>query len=205
MIKLGSLHAIDLVALRALAMVLRLARSSARRALHVTPSAISQRVRALEDRLGCMLVVRASPAEPRRPRARGCTGISQDRAARGRPARGSAAAGRGRSGRPSQHPDRGQRRQPGDLGAAGVGGFPCPHRRHGGAGGRRSGPHPRWLKNGTVIGAVTTAAEPLAGCRVDALGQMSSRRSSPAFRAPGFEDERWWGPQRADAGVQPRT
>lgn len=55
---------IDLVALRALAMVLRLGSfERAARELHVTPSAISQRVRALEDRLGCMLVVRASPAE----------------------------------------------------------------------------------------------------------------------------------------------
>ena len=54
---------IDLVALRALAMVLRLGSfERAARELHVTPSAISQRVRVLEDRLGCMLVVRASPA-----------------------------------------------------------------------------------------------------------------------------------------------
>ena len=45
-----------------------------------------------------------------------------------------------------------------------------------------------WLKNGTVIGAVTTAAEPLAGCRVDALGQMSYVAAvSPAFRARYFE------------------
>jgi len=44
---------IDLVALRALAMVLRLGSfERAARELHVTPSAISQRVRVLQDRLG---------------------------------------------------------------------------------------------------------------------------------------------------------
>lgn len=35
----------------------------AARALHVTPSAVSQRIRLLEERLGCALVVRGQPCE----------------------------------------------------------------------------------------------------------------------------------------------
>jgi LysR family transcriptional regulator (chromosome initiation inhibitor) len=39
-----------------------------------------------------------------------------------------------------------------------------------------------WLKNGTVFGAVTAAAEPVGGCRVDALGAMRYVAAvSPAF------------------------
>ena len=36
----------------------------AARALHVTPSAISQRIRLLEERVGCALVVRGQPCRP---------------------------------------------------------------------------------------------------------------------------------------------
>ena len=35
----------------------------AARALHVTPSAVSQRIRLLEERLGCALVVRGQPCQ----------------------------------------------------------------------------------------------------------------------------------------------
>lgn len=35
----------------------------AAKALHVTPSAVSQRIRLLEERLGCALVVRGQPCE----------------------------------------------------------------------------------------------------------------------------------------------
>lgn len=53
---------IDYNAARAVALVVETGSfEKAARALHVTPSAISQRVRALEERLGTVLVVRASP------------------------------------------------------------------------------------------------------------------------------------------------
>ena len=53
---------LDYAALSALAAVVREGSfEHAARALHVTPSAVSQRVRQLEERLGCALVVRAQP------------------------------------------------------------------------------------------------------------------------------------------------
>lgn len=53
---------LDYAALAALAAVIREGSfERAARALHVTPSAISQRVRQLEERVGCALVVRGQP------------------------------------------------------------------------------------------------------------------------------------------------
>ena len=53
---------LDYAALHALAAVVREGSfERAARALHVTPSAISQRVRLLEERVGCALVVRGQP------------------------------------------------------------------------------------------------------------------------------------------------
>jgi LysR family transcriptional regulator (chromosome initiation inhibitor) len=44
-----------------------------------------------------------------------------------------------------------------------------------------------WLKNGTVFGAVTAAAEPVGGCRVDPLGSMAYvAGASPTFRDKHF-------------------
>lgn len=56
---------LDYAALHALAAVVREGSfERAARALHVTPSAISQRVRLLEERVGCALVVRGQPCVP---------------------------------------------------------------------------------------------------------------------------------------------
>ncbi|NWF46286.1 LysR family transcriptional regulator ArgP [Hydrogenophaga sp. D2P1] len=56
---------LDYAALHALAAVVREGSfERAARALHVTPSAISQRVRLLEERVGCALVVRGQPCLP---------------------------------------------------------------------------------------------------------------------------------------------
>jgi LysR family transcriptional regulator (chromosome initiation inhibitor) len=53
---------LDYAALAALAAVVREGSfERAARALHVTPSAVSQRVRGLEERMGCALVVRGQP------------------------------------------------------------------------------------------------------------------------------------------------
>lgn len=53
---------LDYAALSALAAVVREGSfERAARVLHVTPSAVSQRIRALEERVGCALVVRAQP------------------------------------------------------------------------------------------------------------------------------------------------
>lgn len=56
---------LDYSALFALAAVIREGSfERAARALHVTPSAISQRIRLLEERVGCALVVREQPCRP---------------------------------------------------------------------------------------------------------------------------------------------
>ena len=56
---------LDYAALSALAAVVRKGSfDRAARALNVTPSAISQRIRLLEERLGCALVVREQPCRP---------------------------------------------------------------------------------------------------------------------------------------------
>jgi len=56
---------LDYASLSALAAVVREGSfERAARALHVTPSAISQRVRLLEERMGCALVVRGQPCQP---------------------------------------------------------------------------------------------------------------------------------------------
>ena len=53
---------LDYASLSALAVVVREGSfERAARALHVTPSAISQRIRLLEERVGCALVVRGQP------------------------------------------------------------------------------------------------------------------------------------------------
>jgi LysR family transcriptional regulator, chromosome initiation inhibitor len=55
---------LDYASLFALAAVVREGSfERAARALHVTPSAVSQRIRLLEERLGCALVVRGQPCE----------------------------------------------------------------------------------------------------------------------------------------------
>ena len=53
---------LDYAALAALAAVIREGSfERAASALHVTPSAVSQRIRSLEERVGCALVVREQP------------------------------------------------------------------------------------------------------------------------------------------------
>jgi len=55
---------LDYVSLAALSAVVREGSfERAARALHVTPSAVSQRIRLLEERVGCSLVVRAQPCQ----------------------------------------------------------------------------------------------------------------------------------------------
>lgn len=71
---------LDYAALHALATVVREGSfERAARALHVTPSAISQRIRALEERVGCALVVRAQPCTPTDTGRRLCQHVDQVR------------------------------------------------------------------------------------------------------------------------------
>lgn len=69
---------LDYAALSALAAVVREGSfERAARALHVTPSAVSQRVRLLEERAGCALVVRGQPCRPTEAGQQLCRHVDQ--------------------------------------------------------------------------------------------------------------------------------
>ena len=71
---------LDYAALAALGAVVREGSfDRAARALHVTPSAISQRIRQLEERVGCALVVRDQPCRPTETGRRLCQHIDRVR------------------------------------------------------------------------------------------------------------------------------
>ena len=71
---------LDYSALAALAAVIREGSfERAARALHVTPSAISQRIRSLEERVGCALVVRDQPCRPTETGRRLCQHVDRVR------------------------------------------------------------------------------------------------------------------------------
>lgn len=69
---------LDYAALSALAAVVREGSfERAARALHVTPSAVSQRVRLLEERMGCALVVRGQPCSATEAGQQLCRHVAQ--------------------------------------------------------------------------------------------------------------------------------
>lgn len=71
---------LDYAALSALAAVVREGSfERAARLLHVTPSAISQRIRQLEERVGCALVVRDQPCRPTETGRRLCQHVDRVR------------------------------------------------------------------------------------------------------------------------------
>src|SRR5512139_1763166 len=71
---------LDYAALSALAAVVREGSfERAARALHVTPSAVSQRIRLLEERVGCALVVREQPCRATETGRRLCQHVDRVR------------------------------------------------------------------------------------------------------------------------------
>ena len=157
---------------------------AAARRLRITPSAVSQRVKALEQQLGRVLVVRSKPVRPTEAGA-------ADRAAR--PAVGAARARRARRVRRStsaaiRRPAglgaaRGQRRLARDVVPAGA--------RAGRGSGIRSSSTctattrtspPACSSRAPCMGAVTSQATPVAGCLVRPLGVMRYEAvATPAF------------------------
>ena len=180
---------LDLQALRALATILRSGSfERAARQLHITPSAVSQRIRALEERLGCVLLVRGTPvtatAEGERLYRHFLqvemleADLAQDLAPLG---------GDAPTGPPRRIPVALNADSLATWGVAALVDFQS-----------RSGDtlavhledqdHTRdWLRRGTVFGAVTAEAEPVSGCRVEPLGAMRySLAVSPTLAARHF-------------------
>ncbi|SEB05210.1 LysR family transcriptional regulator ArgP [Variovorax sp. YR216] len=178
---------LDYSALSALAAVIREGSfDRAARALHVTPSAISQRIRLLEERVGCALVVRGQP----------CTATETGR-------------------RLCQHVDRVRLLEQTLEGAlpalapAGVARVPLPVAVNADSLATWFAPAvaafaaeapvlmeiavddqdhtAEWLRSGAVLAAVTGTARPAAGCDSRPLGVMRYvAAASPAFVARHF-------------------
>ncbi|GAB2842772.1 LysR family transcriptional regulator ArgP [Microbacterium insulae] len=157
---------------------------AAARRLHVTPSAVSQRIKALEELLGRVVLVRSKPA---RPTEAGVAVVRLARQAALLQHDAVAALGAGDGGAP-------RTAVPLAVNADSLATwFLAPLA-------RLSQRHPivfdvhrddqdftaGLLESGTVMGAVTSRATPVAGCRVSALGAMRYE----AVATPGFV-ERW--------------
>lgn len=178
---------LDYASLAALAAVVREGSfERAARALHVTPSAVSQRIRLLEERVGCALVVRAQPCSATQAGRRLC-----------------------------QHMDRVrllehelQAELPA-LEREGPGRVPLPLAVNADSLATWLGPvladfgasalvllevavddqdhTAQWLRTGSVLGAVTGTAQPASGCSSQALGAMRYvAAASPGFVAHHF-------------------
>ena len=157
---------------------------AAARALHVTPSAVSQRIKALETRVGRVLVTRSKPVAPT------ASGTVLLRAARQMQAIAIEALGElgdDEAGRPLAVPlavnaDSLATWFVEALSGAGSG-LTFDIRR---ADETRTA---ELLRDGTVMAAVTASAEPVSGCTVHRLGQMRYRpRASASFVRRWFRD-----------------
>lgn len=178
---------LDYAALHALAAVVREGSfDRAARALHVTPSAISQRIRLLEERVGCALVVRGQPCVPTETGRRMCQHM--DRVLLMEQELGDAL--------PTVATEGGVRvRLPVAVNADSLATWFAPAL----AAFAAEAPvlvdlsvddqdhTAEWLRTGAVLAAVTSAARPATGCNSQPLGVMRYlAAASPAFVARYF-------------------
>lgn len=177
----------DYPALHALASVIREGSfERAARALHVTPSAVSQRVRLLEERVGCALVVRDQPCRATETGRRLCQHWDQVQLLEYalRDTLPSLAA-----------PGPLRVRLPMAVNADSLDTWAAQ------AIAQFAAAHPvlmdvtvddqdhtaQWLRSGTVLAAVTAHAQPVVGCNSQPLGAMRYvAAASPAFVARYF-------------------
>jgi LysR family transcriptional regulator (chromosome initiation inhibitor) len=159
---------------------------AAARRLSLTPSAISQRIKALEDRLGQVLVVRQAPCRPTPAgeallrRVRPMQALEAEAMADFLP--NAADAGLARSIAIAVNDD--------SLQTWFLAALASLHHAHGFLFDVHVDDQDHTLellRNGTVLGAVTSASKPLQGCNVHALGSMRYHAiASPAFVARHF-------------------
>jgi len=180
---------LDYDALWALAAVVREGSfERAARALHVTPSAISQRIRLLEERMGCALVLRGQPCQATETGRRLCQHVDQVQLLE-QELHGAV---------PSLAPDAPIRpRLPIAVNADSLATWLAPTL----ADYATQAPvlmdvavddqdhTAQWLSSGTVLAAVTASARPATGCNSQPLGAMRYvAAASPAFMARYFPD-----------------
>lgn len=173
---------IDYSSLAALAAVVQQGSfERAARALHVTPSAVSQRVRLLEERMGCALVVRGQPCEATETGRRLCQHLDRVRLLE-HELRGTL---------PTLDPQGQVRvRLPVAVNADSLATWFAPALAAFGADAPvlmdvavdDEGHTAEWLRSGAVLAAVTATARPATGCNSRPLGAMRYRAAaSPAF------------------------
>ncbi len=178
---------LDYAALSALAAVVREGSfERAARTLHVTPSAISQRIRLLEERAGCALVVRDQPCRATEAGRRLCQHVDQVRLLE-HELQGAL---------PALAPEGVTRLAlPIAVNADSLATWLAPALTEFGAN------HPvlmevvvddqdhtaAWLRTGTVLAAVTSTAHPASGCNSRALGAMRYiAAASPSYVSSHF-------------------
>lgn len=178
---------LDYSALFALAAVVREGSfERAARSLHVTPSAVSQRIRLLEERMGCALVVRGQPCRATPTGRRLCQHVDRVRLEEQTL----------QEALPVLAPQDGQRVPlPVAVNADSLATWFAPAMAGFAA---RSpvlmelaiddeGHTASWLRSGAVLAAVTASARPATGCNSTALGAMRYRAAvTPAFMRQHF-------------------
>lgn len=180
---------LDYSALSALAAVVREGSfERAARALHVTPSAISQRIRLLEERIGCALVVREQPCRATETGRRLCQHVDRVRLLE-QELEGAV---------PALAPE-GIARVPLPVAVnadslatwftPAVAAFAAEARVLMEIAVDDQDHTAEWLRSGAVLAAVTGTARPAAGCNSRPLGSMRYlAAASPAFVARHFVD-----------------
>lgn len=180
---------LDYASLAALAAVVREGSfDRAARVLHVTPSAISQRIRALEERAGCALVVRDQPCVATETGRRLCQHLDRVRLLEQELRSAVPAldpAGEARVNLPiAVNADSLATWMVGPLTAFAAANpvlldITVDDQDH----------TNEWLRSGAVLAAVTATARPASGCNSQPLGAMRYRAAaSPAFMARYFPD-----------------
>lgn len=180
---------LDYASLSALASVVREGSfERAARALSVTPSAVSQRIRLLEERVGCALVVRGAPCLPTDTGRRLCQHVDRVRLLEQDL----------HEMLPALTPE-GQARATLPVAvnadslatwfAPAVAAFAAEAPVLMNVAVDDEGHTAQWLRNGAVLAAVTDAPHPAVGCNSRPLGAMRYRATaSPAFVARHFGD-----------------
>ena len=162
----------------------------AARALHVTPSAVSQRVRLLEERMGGALVVRGQPCVATEAGQRRCRHADRVRLLEGELRETLPAAGLG-----DRTADTARVPVPVAVNADSLATWFVPAVTAFAAAAPvlvqlavdNEGHTADWLRQGAVLAAVTADAQPAAGCSVRPLGAMRYvAAASPAFVARYF-------------------
>ncbi len=183
---------LDYAALSALAAVVREGSfERAARALHVTPSAVSQRIRLLEERVGCALVVREQPCRATDAGRRLCQHVDHVRLLEQELSTQLPAVPAQAAQAPARVP------LPIAVNADSLATWAAPVI----AGFAADNPvllevavddqdhTTEWLRKGAVLAAVTSAARPAAGCNSRPLGAMRYRAAaSPAFMQRYFAE-----------------